>query len=357
MDHNLNNLNDEAGSLTFWFIPQAINENVKLKVTFVIKTPDTVEGIPFEHEIALGEILHAAGVEWKAGQIRTYTLDPSAVDVMISDKLTADKKSGLHVTNTGNVDEYVRMLIMGNWYGWKPGQSHSEEPNILVGYKYPSKAAAVAAGEPDDPMVLPWYREGYPYVVVDGENVYYATEAEAKQHGWPEHGPYGDPYGSFDSSFTLANLGARDGASYDWADASGGFYYTMPIGPGKDIEEVNALSKDLFETYTVTAVPQIYVATVGDQRGLAEGVHLVMEIVVQAIAVPKVTDTTSPNYDKDVWWLEAWYKATKVEKLNPLNMKGGAYRNLKYLQKYNAGAYAPTVYGEYEVPASVGTGE
>ena len=343
--YNENNLNDEAGSLTFWFVPQAIPAGAKLIVTFCIKTPDTPDGAWGEHEIDLGTLL--SGVTWKAGELRTYTLDPKEVDVTITDEITEYTKSNLHVTNTGNVDEYVRMLIMGNWYGWKPGQSHSEEPSILVGYQYESAAAATAAGHPEDPMVLPWYREGYP---LDNNGVYYYTEDDAEAAIAAGHATsyvMVDPYGYFDSSFTLAKLGDRDGNRDDWADASGGFYYTMPIGPGQDIEEVAAMSKDLFQSYTVTDVPEIYVSTVGDQRGLAEGVHLVMEIVVQAIAVPETANGR-------VWWLEAWYEATKVQKLNPLDTKSnGSYRNRTYLLKYNAGAYSPTVYDKIVIPTSL----
>lgn len=310
---NTKNINLEDGSLTFWFIPQAIPADAKLTITFVIKTPDTVEGVPFEHEIDFGTL--QAGVEWKAGQLRTYTLDPKEVDVTITDEMTANKKSNLHISNTGNVDEFVRMLVIGNWY--------DGDGNIVVGYQYPSKAAAVAAGHPEDPMVLPWYREGYPCF----NGVYYISKDEAEAAGWDEETDgYDDPYGEFDSTFTLGSLGDRDGKKDDWADASGGYYYTMPIGPGAGVgENVQSATKDLFESYTVTSVPNIYVATVGDQRELAEGVHLVMEIVVQAIAVPA---------DEDTWWLKAWYEATNIAKLDP-----DADRNAAYKALYIAGEY------------------
>ena len=316
---NTKNVNKEDGSLTFWFIPQAIPSNAKLTVSFVIKTPDTVDGVPFEHVIDLGTL--QAGVEWKAGQLRTYTLDPKEVDVTITDQMTEDTKSNLHISNTGNVDEFVRMLVIGNWF--------DKDGNIVVGYQYPSKTAAAAAGHPEDPMVFPWYRGGYPYL----NGVYYISKDEAEAAGWYEETDgYKDPYGHFDSSFELGSLGdtddsnARDGKRDDWADASGGYYYTMPIGPGAGVgDHVQSATKDLFESYTVTNVPDIYVATVGDQRELAQGVHLVMEIVVQAIAVPA---------DADTWWLQAWYDATKVDKLDPTAKRNEAYKTL-----YDSGEY------------------
>ncbi len=322
------NLNDENGSLTFWFIPQEISNDVKLEVSFVIKTPDTPNGSgEYTHIIDFGELLNAdrsSAVEWEAGQLRTYTLKPFDVDVEIEDEITEDTKSDLHIANTGNVDEYVRMLLVGNWYGWEKAEDYasfkqtgSPEPSILVGY--------TTDDVDDHTMVLPWYREGYPYK----NNVYYATEAEAIKNGWVKGTDgYRDPYGAFDSTFTLAHLGDRDGKKDDWADASGGFYYTMPIGPGEGVASEDSATEDLFASYTVTNVPTIYIATNGIYRTEAVGVHLVMEVVVQAIAVPKNDDGTNK------WWLQAWYDATGNSKLDP-----DAERNATYKTYYTNGEY------------------
>ena len=319
-DHNLNNA---KGELTFWFIPQEVPDDLVLHVVFRVKTPDTPNGVDVVHTINLGALLNEkyqkAGntgkLKWEAGQLRTYTLKPYDVDVEIMDKMTAVKKSDLHVANTGNVDEYVRMLIMGNWYGWKPGttdaQMASTEPSILVGYKYKDAAAAAAAGGKVNDMVEPWFREGQD------------TDGDDK--------PDTDIYGTFDSSFLRAQLGDRDGKRNDWADASGGFYFTMPIGPGAGVGEgAQSATKDLFKSYTVSNVPTIYLP-VGNTREPAVGVHLVMEIVVQAIAVPTNDDGTPSK-----WWLEAWYDATHIEKLNPNSTK-----NAKYKALYTNGEYEP----------------
>ena len=156
-------------------------------------------------------------------------------------------------------------------------------------------------------MVDPWYREGY-----DGD----------------------DPYGTFDDSFLLANLGDRDGNKNDWADASGGFYYTMPIGPGAGVGQgAQSATKDLFESYRLENVPDIWIATSAETRELAEGVHLRMEIVVQAIAVPTYIDETDGK-TKNVWWLQAWYDATHIAKLAPSYADNAAY-----VTHYNAGDY------------------
>ena len=328
-DHNLNHAN---GELTFWFIPQEISDNLILKVYFTVKTPDSVDGFVSDacHTIYLGEMLNekyqsvegneGKNLKWEAGQLRTYTLKPYDVDVDIKDTMTEDTKSELHIANTGNVDEYVRMLIMGNWYGWMPDEDpEKDEPSILVGYKYKNEAEAAAAGGDIKDMVDPWYREGYDH---DGDDVYV------------------DPYGTFDSSFLLGNLGNRDGLAGDWADASGGFYYTMPIGPGKGVDDAVSATKDLFKSYKVTNVPTIYLATSTTERVAAVGVHLRMEIVVQAIAVPT---ETRDGAKKNVFWLDAWQQATGVDKLlRDYEDKDGNKPNAKYVEIYETGAYDVT---------------
>ena len=345
-DHNLN---ESDGSLTFWFIPQEMTNDVILKVYFTVKTPDSVNGFHNDacHEIALGSLLNEAytgagkegNLKWEAGQLRTYTLKPFDVDVEIEDSITATVKSNLHVANTGNVDEYVRMMVIGNWYGWKSQESKEagDDPCILVGYQYQSKALATEAGHPEDPMVLPWYGGGYPCRVPgDASTIDLSLDVPGYD------GPRVDPYGSFDSSFTLAKLSdARDGKRNDWADASGGYYFTMPIGPGDILDASTAGTKDLFNTYTLNGtVPTIYVATNGTQRTAAYGVHLVMEIAVQAIKVP--TEIVN-GVEKPVWWLQAWYDATGIKKLNPEYVDDdGVSINEKFVTYYENGEYEPS---------------
>ena len=263
------NLNDEDGSLTFWFIPQTLTEDVVLKVTFCVKTPDTngaQGGGMITHTINFGEVLE--GVEWKAGELRTYTLEPEDVDVEIFDTMSGKSKSTLHVTNTGNVSEYVRMVVIGNWYGWETQADYESyestgkpEPDILVGYKYsgptdPQYIADVAAGKnPDvDEMAEPWYRET------------------------PEYGQY------FDNTFT--NGTPANGNK--WLRGNTGFYYPDPIGPGTTMD---AASEALFKSYIWpedTPFPTIYIPDPESNiRRPAIGVHLIMEISVQAISNKK----------------------------------------------------------------------
>ncbi|MBR2227927.1 MAG: hypothetical protein IJ893_08670 [Bacteroidales bacterium] len=329
-DHNLNHSN---GDLTFWFIPQEVPDDLVLNLEFFVKTPDTPEGTLVPHIIELGALLNGkyrdpdgdgtpnkeGNLEWKAGQLRTYTLKPLDVDVEIEDKISETVKSNLHIANTGNVDEYVRMMIMGNWYGWRTEAEMAANPNnpsILVGYKYENAAEAEADGGNVNDMVEAWYREGY-----DLDN--------------DPSTPNVDPYGHFDGTFTLGSLGdtedpnARDGKRNDWADASGGYYYTMPIGPGDGaFDDATSATEDLFKSYTVTHIPDIWIP-VGNTRQKAVGVHLVMEIVIQAIAVPTDAD------GKRVWWLQAWYDATGVKKLDPEAARNSAYKALYTAGEYN----------------------
>ena len=120
------NLNDETASLTFWFIPQEITDDVKMTVTVRLLRDGTEWGTEKALELKIGkEILKqvAAGrntnKEWKAGQLRTFTLKPDALDVEITDTVEGFEKSDVKIRNTGNIDAYVRAAIVANWYGDK----------------------------------------------------------------------------------------------------------------------------------------------------------------------------------------------------------------------------------------------
>ena len=283
-DHNLNN---SAGELTFWFIPQEITSAVKLEVTFCIKTPDTsgsTGGGEFTHQIDLGSLINKdreTPVKWEAGQLRTYTLDPKDVDVEIFDTMSGRSKTDLHVTNTGNVAEYVRMLVIGNWYGWETEEDLASyestgqpEPDILVGYKYAGNETAdqIEAGDNINTMVNPWYRED-------------------------------DDYGQyFDDTFTKG----KPTGTNKWLRGNTGFYYPDPIGPG---DKMDPQSDALFKSYvwpSDRAFPTIYIPDPSSNvRRPAAGVHLIMEVAIQAISA---VDSNGDPYD-DCWaaWTAAIY--------------------------------------------------
>ncbi len=253
------NLNDEDGSLTFWLIPQTITKDATLEVTFRVKTENTQEGTEITHTIKLGEKLE--NVQWEAGQLRTYTLDPKDVDVDIFDKMVDYKKSDFQITNTGNVDEYVRVMLMGNWYGWLPDEDPAtDEPNIMVGYK--------TSDINDDTMVDNWFFRA---------------------------APFGN---GFDNTFTM---GVPQNGN-KWIRGTGSYYYYPEIiGAGDKLSS----SSLLFKSYDLNPawVPDIWIP-VGGTRQKAQGVHLVFECVVQAIGAKK------PDGSGNYTWQEAWSAAT-----------------------------------------------
>ena len=264
------NLNDEDGSLTFWFIPQEIDENVTMEVTFRVKTKDTQDGEEITHEIAFGEKLNEGRSEnlvWKPGQLRTYTLKPYDVAVKIVDTMEGLKKSDLHVTNTGNVDEYVRIMVIGNWYGWETedDMNSGKEPDIMVGY-------TTNGADGTNVMVEPWFRED------------------------PVYGQY------FDDSFKGGH--PAEGRE-DWVRGTGSyFYFTEKIGAGTTLD---SQTQALFQYYELpeSKIPKIFIpVATSNVRVPAWGVHLKMEIVVQAIG------TTAPDGTEYQTCWAAWSAAT-----------------------------------------------
>lgn len=270
------NLNNADGSLTFFFVPQMIANDVTLEVTFKVKTSVSQTGTEITHTINFGEVVN--NVTWNAGELRTYTLKPSDVDVEIMDDISESEKSNLIIANTGNVHEYVRLIIVGNWYD-SSGQ-------ILNGYTTDNVSNMT--------MVEPW-------------------------------APFRTQYGEFDESFTAGEL-TGDNADVWKKGKDGYFYYIEPIGPGEDMHGNAETSHTipLFSTYTVTTVPDIYIPDIsGSSRTLAEGVHLVMEVVVQAIEAPY--NTSTETFTKT--WNEAWADALGKEDIELETSNSGTSGN------------------------------
>ena len=112
------NLNKADGSLTFWFIPQEVTDALTVTVTFYI-WDGSAKGSNMTLELDLGSRILAQDSDinntWKAGQLRTFSLKPTTVDVEITDKVEGKKKSEVVTKNTGNKDAYLRVVIVGNW--------------------------------------------------------------------------------------------------------------------------------------------------------------------------------------------------------------------------------------------------
>lgn len=113
------NVNAEDASLTFYFIPQAMTNDVKLKITYTytsegIVTNQATATIDFGKKLLASDSNYA----WKAGELRTYTIKiNNMVDVAIDDVVndTDHKKSGLVITNTGTATAYMRVAVVANW--------------------------------------------------------------------------------------------------------------------------------------------------------------------------------------------------------------------------------------------------
>ena len=220
---NKQNLNDGDATMTFWFPPQTITSGMKLKVTFDIE----VKGKRTEYTLDLDMGARLAGSKWEAGQIRTFTLKPDEVDVEIEDKVSGFEKTDIKITNTGNVDAFIRAMIVANWWGTASG-----DLGIATGYTSSAHTAYV--------------------------------------NMWKRTSLTGDNYG-----------GVFEGLPGDnWVLAQDGyFYYKNKVAPGEETAD------KFFTKYSMDTeahpVPEIWYLD-GELKQY-ENVFLRMEIPVQAI--------------------------------------------------------------------------
>lgn len=128
------NLNSSNFDQTFMFVPQETG----------------VEGdciLTIEYEIGphkFSKMVNFGKRKWEAGKLYTYTLSANHVAVSIVDDLVANSagvenqvKKNVRIKNTGNIDEYMRIAIVGNWY-----DSHS--------YNTDGHDQIVCAWDPED---------------------------------------------------------------------------------------------------------------------------------------------------------------------------------------------------------------
>lgn len=238
------NLNKADASLTFWFIPQQITANLKMQVTcFVHDGVKNEDGDEFTLDLEMGKLIIAqtstTNKEWKAGQLRTFTLKPDVVDVEIHDKVSGFEKTDVEIRNTGNVDAFIRALIVANWWG-----TAGNETGIAMGY----------TSEEHTAFVTPWKRTS-----LTGDN-------------------YGGVFERLPGT--------------DWVYASDGyFYYKNAVAPG------DATASPLFSKYSMDTeahpVPRIWYLD-GSLKEYTN-VFLQMEIPVQAIEAKE-----GVNWD-DAW--------------------------------------------------------
>lgn len=268
------NINDQDGSLTFWFIPQELADTVSLNIEFYIdaggKASETIKAsIP-----NFGELTKNA--KWKAGQLRTYVLKATEVAVTVEDEMSTDgmTKTMIQVRNMGNVPEWVRATIVGYWA--------DAEGNAVYGYT--SNATDSEGKYTSDAFFEPW-----------------TLSKEIAGTGYSFTGSYGT-FSGFNSN---------------WAQGSDGYYYYKNI-----IGVDQAATTNLFSTYAIntTNIPQIYPL---DRNTLKRStdpidVHLEMKIVVQAIlakAEQKKDDDGNYTYTASETYQQAWADARIVEQV------------------------------------------
>lgn len=106
---------DTKATATFMCIPMAFssetsgsNPHTNLNITFK-DSKDQTKTVSVDLSTALDE------KEWKAGQLYTYSLTVNDVTVEVTDEVSGDTVSNLLITNTGNMDGYIRATITANW--------------------------------------------------------------------------------------------------------------------------------------------------------------------------------------------------------------------------------------------------
>ena len=105
-------LNDADLSMTFWVIPLELTDDVQLEITFHLENGDKV-GEDIVRTVALGTAL--GNPTWTSGQLHTFSLKGKEVVVHIEDEINDGKKESVEITNHGNMDCFVRAMIIGNW--------------------------------------------------------------------------------------------------------------------------------------------------------------------------------------------------------------------------------------------------
>lgn len=107
------NINDSGFEHTFMFVPQTTTADVELTIVYHLGTNTTKK---YTRKVSFKD------QTWEAGKLYTYTLAANHVAVTVTDDVADKVKSNLAITNTGNVDEYIRAAIVANWF-----DTHSPE--------------------------------------------------------------------------------------------------------------------------------------------------------------------------------------------------------------------------------------
>ena len=269
------NINDEAGSLTFWFVPQAFEDStvmITMKCDLVL---DKGDGKP-QTTVSDTTLTVSLGARtWQAGELHTFTLKPIIVKVKLEDHMEDYVKSDVRVENKGNVWEYVRVNMIGNWVGEVQIGDGVYDTNevILMGY---------AKEHPDS------LRE-----------VEFWNDKDGKTH-----------YGTFDFLTPKSTVVPAAEDVNGWVRYDKYYYYIYPIGPN------SAITAQLFGEYEVGPSPEFWIPDVSGTRRKARNVHLVIDMMAQAVPAPVDENGNVLDNEDGEGYIRAWLEAYDQPKTN-----------------------------------------
>lgn len=290
------NMNDKNATMTFWFIPQEVPSNLMVDITFVIDAGGK-RSEEITRTLNLGAQIQSyatqkgqSKVVWKAGELRTYILKATEVAVTVEDEmLNETTKQIVTIRNTGNVPEWVRATVVGNWciYQNENGEyvSDADYGNLSDKTKIESVAVYGYIDATSDRFVDPWDLDVE--IGTQGSSYTYVT------------GRYG--------TFSTKNgevISQNNFPGDNWVRGTDGYYYFTEF-IGVDL----AATKNLFHSYVVNTAnkPTVYLLNRNTMQRYQVDVHLEMDIVVQAVLANevKVGETTQVTET----WDEAWQRA------------------------------------------------
>ena len=252
---NENNLGGSDGSQVFWLIPQDFDSNSPVQLTINYTYGDKTS----EWTIDFGKAL--AGVNWQAGELRTYTIKINDVNVRIEDVVTinGDETNGytgsvkdqITITNTGNTKAFIRAAIVGQWL--------DAEGNPVFGFSDKINQLYI---------VERWYEDQFSPAGNHNHGEFVGLA------GYDQINPY--------RGWTLC----KDGY----------YYYTTAVDP-------TAQTEALFDTYTVKERPK---AEMSGSEQIRKDMYFSLEIATQAISAMKLDGS-------EYTWEEAWENASGVK--------------------------------------------
>lgn len=274
---NMQNLNDDDVAQTFWFVPQPLaRTSSETPVTLIINYDFGAEK-GLTKKLILSEILNS--VEWKAGELRTYTIKIDEVNVKIEDTVTkgtngivGSTKNAVTITNTGNTDVFIRAAIIGQWViDQTDPETGAVERTIMFGF-------------------------------TDEINQLYQVESWYEDQFVNHSGQHGEFIGL--AGYSNNNKGTSYSnpypASNGWYYEDGYYYYTKTVAPGA------TTASPLFSSYTISKIP--HTTNAGDQL-LSENMYFTLEIATQAISARNSDGTLRLDSD----YLDAWDDALDIK--------------------------------------------